>query len=121
MVQFSLAVDPLPIVLFWLNFCAWVVIWWGLVIRDKRCDVHPPTDQGSRTLIGISLWKGPPAASAVRLSGAGPVCRDGGRRRSARLAAALYPRTESACGVCRLHAAARESAKSWEHSGVTWA
>jgi len=60
MVHFSLAADPLPIVLFWLNFCAWVAIWIGLVLRDRgsNVDVHTPTDQGSRTVIGISLWSG---------------------------------------------------------------
>ena len=60
MVHFSLAADPLPILLFWLNFCAWVVIWIGLVLRDRgsNVDVHTPTDQGSRTVIGISLWSG---------------------------------------------------------------
>jgi protein-S-isoprenylcysteine O-methyltransferase Ste14 len=60
MVHFSLAADPLPILLFWLNFCAWVVIWIGLVLRDRgsNVDVHTPSDQGSRTVIGISLWSG---------------------------------------------------------------
>jgi protein-S-isoprenylcysteine O-methyltransferase len=60
MVQFSLATAPIPIILFWLNFCAWVAIWIGLVLRDRgfNIDVHTPTDQGSRTLIGISLWSG---------------------------------------------------------------
>ena len=60
MVHFSFATDPLPILLFWLNFGAWVVIWIGLVLRDRgfHVDVHTPTDQGSRTLIGISLWSG---------------------------------------------------------------
>jgi hypothetical protein len=39
---FSLAADPLPILVFWLNFCAWVVIWIGLVLRDRgsNVDVH---------------------------------------------------------------------------------
>ena len=60
MVHFSFATDPLPILVFWLNFCAWVVIWIGLVLRDRgsNVDVHTPTDQGSRTVIGISLWSG---------------------------------------------------------------
>jgi protein-S-isoprenylcysteine O-methyltransferase len=60
MVHFSFATDPLPILLFWLNFGAWVVIWIGLVLRDRgfHVDVHTPTDQGSRALIGISLWSG---------------------------------------------------------------
>jgi protein-S-isoprenylcysteine O-methyltransferase len=60
MVHFSLATNPGPILLFWLNFCAWVVIWIGLVLRDRRfeVDVHTPTDQGSRAVIGISLWSG---------------------------------------------------------------
>ena len=60
MVHFSLAADPLPMLLFWLNFCAWVAIWIGLVLRDRgsNVDVHTPTDQGSRTVIGISLWSG---------------------------------------------------------------
>ena len=60
MVHFLFATDPLPILLFWLNFGAWVVIWIGLVLRDRgfHVDVHTPTDQGSRTLIGISLWSG---------------------------------------------------------------
>jgi len=60
MVHFSLTADPLPILLFWLNFCAWVVIWIGLVLRDRgsKVDVHTPTDQGSRAVIGISLWSG---------------------------------------------------------------
>src|SRR5262245_52084901 len=58
--HFSLATHPLPIILFWLNFCAWMVIWVGLVLRDRGSDVdvHTPSDQGSRTLIGISLWSG---------------------------------------------------------------
>ena len=60
MVHFSFATDPLPILLFWLNFGAWVVIWIGLVLRDRgsNVDVHTPSDQGSRTVIGISLWSG---------------------------------------------------------------
>jgi protein-S-isoprenylcysteine O-methyltransferase len=60
MVHFSLATDPVPIVLFWLNFCVWVAIWIGLVLRDRGfdVDVHTPSDQGSRTVIGISLWSG---------------------------------------------------------------
>ena len=60
MVHFSLAAEPLPIILFWLNFCAWVAIWIGLVLRDRGSDVdvHTPSDQGSRTFIGISLWSG---------------------------------------------------------------
>ena len=60
MVHFSLAVHPLPILLFWLNFGAWVAIWIGLVLRDRgsNVDVHTPTDQGSRAVIGISLWTG---------------------------------------------------------------
>jgi protein-S-isoprenylcysteine O-methyltransferase len=60
MVQFSLTTDPVPIILFWLNFCVWVAIWIGLVLRDRgsNVDVHTPTDQGSRTVIGISLWSG---------------------------------------------------------------
>ena len=60
MVHFSLAADPLPILLFWLNFCAWVTIWIGLVLRDRgsEIDVHTPSDQGSRAVIGISLWSG---------------------------------------------------------------
>jgi protein-S-isoprenylcysteine O-methyltransferase Ste14 len=60
MIHFSLAADPLPIFVFWLNFCAWVAIWVGLVLRDRgsNVDVHTPTDQGSRTVIGISLWSG---------------------------------------------------------------
>jgi protein-S-isoprenylcysteine O-methyltransferase Ste14 len=60
MVHFSFATDPLPILLFWLTFGAWVVIWIGLVLRDRgsNVDVHTPSDQGSRTVIGISLWSG---------------------------------------------------------------
>lgn len=60
MVHFSLAANPLPILLFWLNFGAWVAIWIGLVLRDRgsNVDVHTPTDQGSRAVIGISLWTG---------------------------------------------------------------
>jgi protein-S-isoprenylcysteine O-methyltransferase Ste14 len=58
MVHFSFANDPVPVVLFWLNFCAWVAIWIGLVLRDRGVDVHTPTDQGSRLRIGISLWSG---------------------------------------------------------------
>jgi protein-S-isoprenylcysteine O-methyltransferase len=60
MVHFSFATDPLPILLFWLSFGAWVVIWIGLVLRDRgsNVDVHTPSDQGSRTVIGISLWSG---------------------------------------------------------------
>ena len=60
MVHFSFATDPLPILLFWLNFGAWVVIWIGTVLQDRgsNVDVHTPSDQGSRTVIGISLWSG---------------------------------------------------------------
>jgi protein-S-isoprenylcysteine O-methyltransferase Ste14 len=58
MMHFSLAANPMPIVLFWVNFCAWVAIWIGLVLRDRGVDVHTPADQGSRVLIGISLWSG---------------------------------------------------------------
>jgi len=55
---FSLAGDPVPLVLFWGTFCMWVLLWTSIVLRDHVADVHPPTDQGSRTLIGISLWSG---------------------------------------------------------------
>lgn len=58
MVPCSLAAAPLAMVLFWLTFCAWVVLWLGIVRRDHGIDVHTPTDQGSRALIGISLWSG---------------------------------------------------------------
>lgn len=60
MVHFSFATDPLPILLFWLTFGAWVVLWSGIVLRDRgsNVDVHTPSDQGSRTVLGISLWSG---------------------------------------------------------------
>ena len=60
MVHFSFATDPLPILLFWLTFGAWVVIWSGIVLRDRgsNVDVHTPSDQGSRTVLGMSLWSG---------------------------------------------------------------
>jgi len=58
MVHFSLAADPVPIVLFWLTFCAWVVFWFRIGLRDRGVDVRATADQGSRTLIVISLWSG---------------------------------------------------------------
>jgi hypothetical protein len=54
--HWSLARDPVLLVLFWLNFGIWVAIWVGLVVRDKGVDIHTPSDQGSRIRIGISLW-----------------------------------------------------------------
>jgi protein-S-isoprenylcysteine O-methyltransferase Ste14 len=70
---FSLARDPVPVVLFWLNFGAWVAIWIGLVVRDKGVDIHTPSDQGSRTRIGISLWSG--VAGAFLLAWAVPAAQ----------------------------------------------
>jgi protein-S-isoprenylcysteine O-methyltransferase len=58
MMRFSLAVGPLPFVLFWLTFCAWVAIWLGIVRRDRGTDVRTPSDQGSRVLIAVGLWGG---------------------------------------------------------------
>jgi protein-S-isoprenylcysteine O-methyltransferase len=58
MVRDSFPADPVPMVLFWLTFCAWVVLWLGIVRRDRGIDVRTPTDQGSRAVIGISLWSG---------------------------------------------------------------
>ena len=58
MVHFSLAADPVPIVLFWLTFCAWVVFWFRIGLRDRGADGRATADQGSRTLIVLSLWSG---------------------------------------------------------------
>jgi protein-S-isoprenylcysteine O-methyltransferase len=58
MVQGSFAVHPVPVVLFWLTFGAWVALWLGIVRRDRGTDVRAPSDQGSRALIGITLWSG---------------------------------------------------------------
>jgi protein-S-isoprenylcysteine O-methyltransferase len=58
MMPFALAAHPVPAILFWLTFGAWVAVWLGIVRRDREIDVHTPTDQGSRTLIGTSLWCG---------------------------------------------------------------
>jgi protein-S-isoprenylcysteine O-methyltransferase len=79
MVHCSFATDPLPILLFWLNFGAWVVIWIGLVLRDRgaNVDVHTPSDQGSRTVIGISLWSG--VLLAFLMAWAVPVAHIPGR------------------------------------------
>src|SRR5262245_24133655 len=55
---FPLARAPVPVAPVWLNFGAWLAIWIGLVVRDKGVDIHTPSDQGSRTRIGISLWSG---------------------------------------------------------------
>jgi len=54
----SFAVHPVPVVLFWLTFGAWVALWLGIVRRDRGTDVRAPSDQGSRALIGITLWSG---------------------------------------------------------------
>jgi hypothetical protein len=58
MVPVSFAVHPVLVVLFWLTFGAWVALWLGIVQRDRGTDVHTPSDQGSRALIGITLWSG---------------------------------------------------------------
>jgi protein-S-isoprenylcysteine O-methyltransferase Ste14 len=58
MVHVSFALYPLRAVLFWLTFCAWVALWLGIVRRDRGTDVRTPADQGSRALIGITLWSG---------------------------------------------------------------
>lgn len=58
MVHFALSTDPMPHVIFWLNFCAWVAIWLGIVRRDQRYEGLVPTDQGSRLWIALSLWGG---------------------------------------------------------------
>lgn len=56
--QVSFAMHPVPVVLFWLTCCAWVALWFGIVRRDRGTDVRTPADQGSRALIGITLWSG---------------------------------------------------------------
>jgi protein-S-isoprenylcysteine O-methyltransferase len=58
MMPFALTAHPVSAILFWLTFGAWVAVWLGIVRRDRGIDVHTPSDQGSRTLIGISLWSG---------------------------------------------------------------
>jgi protein-S-isoprenylcysteine O-methyltransferase len=58
MVPVAFAVHPVPVVLFWLTFCVWVALWLGIVRRDRGTDVRAPSDQGSRALIGITLWSG---------------------------------------------------------------
>jgi protein-S-isoprenylcysteine O-methyltransferase Ste14 len=58
MVYVSFAVHPILVVLFWLTFGAWVVLWLGIVRRDRGTNVRTPSDQGSRALIGITLWSG---------------------------------------------------------------
>jgi protein-S-isoprenylcysteine O-methyltransferase len=50
--------SPVAVVLFWLTFGAWVVLWLGIVRRDRGTNIRPPADQGSRALIGITLWSG---------------------------------------------------------------
>jgi hypothetical protein len=58
MVPVAFAVHPVLVVLFWLTFGAWVALWLGIVRRDRGTDVRTPSDQGSRALIGITLWSG---------------------------------------------------------------
>lgn len=58
MVPCSFAVHPVAVVLFWLTFGAWVAFWLSIVQRDRGTEVHTPSDQGSRALIGITLWSG---------------------------------------------------------------
>jgi len=58
MVPMAFAVHPVLVILFWLTFGAWVALWLGIVWRDRGTDVHTPSDQGSRALIGITLWSG---------------------------------------------------------------
>lgn len=58
MVHFSFAVHPVPVVLFWLTFGAWVAFWLAIVRRDGGTAVRTPSDQRSRALIGITLWSG---------------------------------------------------------------
>jgi protein-S-isoprenylcysteine O-methyltransferase len=58
MVHVAFAVHPILVILFWLTFGAWVVLWLRIVRRDRGTDVRTPSDQGSRVLIGITLWSG---------------------------------------------------------------
>jgi protein-S-isoprenylcysteine O-methyltransferase Ste14 len=58
MVPVAFAGSPVSVILFWLTFGTWVALWLGIVQRDRGTDVHVPSDQGSRALIGTTLWSG---------------------------------------------------------------
>jgi len=58
MMHVSFAVHPVPVVLFWLTFGAWVALWLGIVLRDRGTDGRAPSEQVSRALIGITFWSG---------------------------------------------------------------
>ena len=58
MIPVPFAGPPVSAVLFWLTFGVWVAFWLSIVHRDRGIDVHVPSDQGSRALIGITLWSG---------------------------------------------------------------
>jgi protein-S-isoprenylcysteine O-methyltransferase len=65
--------SPIAGVLFWCTFGAWVLLWLGIVRRDRGTDVRTPSDQGSRALIGITLWSG--VLSAFLLAWTVPAAR----------------------------------------------
>jgi protein-S-isoprenylcysteine O-methyltransferase len=56
MAHFFSTTQPLPVILFWLTFLAWVGFWVTTALRKKT--VSSTADRGSRVVIVASLWSG---------------------------------------------------------------